>query len=80
MTILNTRATEGDHADPAIIHKFKIRGANLTSSYEEEKAAPKPGFGLAKRQLPPINTMVDRYLKIFNLFLKYKRKLIKIHF
>ncbi len=32
-------ATVGDPADPVIIHTSKTRGAELTSSYEEEKAA-----------------------------------------
>ncbi len=32
-------ATTGDSADPVIIHTSKTRGAELTSSYEEEKAA-----------------------------------------
>ncbi len=32
-------ATTGDPADPVIIHKSKARGAELTSSYEEEKVA-----------------------------------------
>ncbi len=32
-------ATTGDPADPVIIHTSKPRGAELTSSYEEEKAA-----------------------------------------
>ncbi len=32
-------ATVGDPADPVIIHTSKARGAGLTSSYEEEKAA-----------------------------------------
>ncbi len=32
-------ATVGDSADPVLIHMFKIRGAELTSSYEEEKTA-----------------------------------------
>ncbi len=32
-------ATVGDPADPVIIHTSKARGAELTSSYEEEKAA-----------------------------------------
>ncbi len=32
-------ATTGDPADPVIIHTFKARGAVLTSSYKEEKAA-----------------------------------------
>ncbi len=32
-------ATTGDPADPLIIHTSKARGAELTSSYEEEKAA-----------------------------------------
>ncbi len=32
-------ATVGDPADPVIIHTSKVRGAELTSSYEEEKAA-----------------------------------------
>ncbi len=31
--------TTGDPADPVIIHTSKARGAELTSSYEEEKAA-----------------------------------------
>ncbi len=31
--------TTGDPADPVIIHTSKVRGAGLTSSYEEEKAA-----------------------------------------
>ncbi len=31
-------ATVGDPADPAIIHTSKVRGAELISSYEEEKA------------------------------------------
>ncbi len=31
-------ATVGDPADPVIIHTSKVRGAELTSSYEEEKA------------------------------------------
>ncbi len=30
--------TEGDSADPVIIQRSKIRGAELTPSYEEEKA------------------------------------------
>ncbi len=30
--------TTGDPADPVIIHTSKARGAELTSSYEEEKA------------------------------------------
>ncbi len=32
-------ATTGDPADPVIIHTSKARGAELTSSYQEEKAA-----------------------------------------
>ncbi len=32
-------AIAGDHVDPVIIHSFRARGAELTSSYEEEKAA-----------------------------------------
>ncbi len=32
-------ATTGDPADPVIIHTSKARGAELTSSCEEEKAA-----------------------------------------
>ncbi len=32
-------ATVGDTADPVIIHTSKVRAAELTSSYEEEKAA-----------------------------------------
>ncbi len=32
-------ATTGDPTDPEIIHTSKARGAELTSSYEEEKAA-----------------------------------------
>ncbi len=32
-------AAVGDPADPVIIHTSKARGAELTSSYEEEKAA-----------------------------------------
>ncbi len=32
-------ATTGDPADPVIIHTSIVRGAELTSSYEEEKAA-----------------------------------------
>ncbi len=32
-------ATTGDPADPEIIHTPKARGPELTSSYEEEKAA-----------------------------------------
>ncbi len=32
-------ATVGDSADPVIIHTSKMRRAELTSSYEEEKAA-----------------------------------------
>ncbi len=32
-------ATRGDPADPEIIHMSKARGVELTSSYEEEKAA-----------------------------------------
>ncbi len=32
-------ATTGDPADPVIIHTSKARAAELTSSYEEEKAA-----------------------------------------
>ncbi len=32
-------ATVGDTADPVSIHTSKARGAELTSSYEEEKAA-----------------------------------------
>ncbi len=32
-------ATVGDPADPVIIHTSKARGAELTPSYEEEKAA-----------------------------------------
>ncbi len=31
-------ATVGGPADPVIIHTSKARGAELTSSYEEEKA------------------------------------------
>ncbi len=31
-------ATTGDPAHPVIIHTSKARGAELTSSYEEEKA------------------------------------------
>ncbi len=31
-------ATVGDSADPVIIYTSKMRGAELTSSYEEEKA------------------------------------------
>ncbi len=31
--------TVGDTADPVIIHTSKERGAELTSSYEEEKGA-----------------------------------------
>ncbi len=32
-------ATVGDPADPVIMHTSKVRGAELPSSYEEEKAA-----------------------------------------
>ncbi len=32
-------ATTGDPADPVIIHTSKAHGVELTSSYEEEKAA-----------------------------------------
>ncbi len=32
-------AIAGDSADPVIIHTCRARGAELTSSYEEEKAA-----------------------------------------
>ncbi len=32
-------ATTGDPADPVIIHTSKVRVAELTSSYEEEKAS-----------------------------------------
>ncbi len=39
-------ARVGDPADPVIIHTSKVRGAELTSSYEEEKAAPVATHGI----------------------------------
>ncbi len=44
-------ATVGYPAEPVIIHTSKARGAELTSSYEEEKAAFLSGSRLGKGQL-----------------------------
>ncbi len=41
-------ATVGDPADTVIIHTSKVRGAELTSSYEEEKAALPLALGWAR--------------------------------
>ncbi len=45
-------ATTGDPADPVITHTSKARGAELTSSYEEEKAALLLALDWAKANCP----------------------------
>ncbi len=45
-------ATAGDPADPEIIHTSKARGAELTSFYEEEKAALLMDLYWAKANCP----------------------------
>ncbi len=45
-------ATVGDPADPVIIYKSKARGAELTSSYEEEKAALLLALDWARAKCP----------------------------
>ncbi len=45
-------ATVGDRADPVITHTPKARGAELASSYEEEKAALPLALDWARANCP----------------------------
>ncbi len=63
-------ATVGDPADPVIIHTSKIRGAELTSSYEKENAAPVLG-STGQRPTAPLSAY--QYALTANLDLKLFR-------
>ncbi len=63
-------ATVGGPADHVIIHTFKARGAELTSSYEEEKAAL---LMLSTGQEPTAQLSAYQYALTANPYLKLSR-------
>ncbi len=66
-------ATTGDPADPVIIHTSKVRGAELTSSYEEEKAALLLALDWVSANCPTERNMLPQYALTANPYLRLFR-------
>ncbi len=61
-------ATVGHSADPVIIRTSKVRGVEMTSSYEEEKAALFLALDWARADRPTQYALTaNPYLKLFRV-------------